>query len=296
MTACNYLCVVERDEALEEATRRLYSTPPEQFAAKRTELARAAKRSGLPQTAQAVTRLRKPTVAAWVVNAYAAANPILIDQLTGVGDQLREAQDSLQVDQLRQLSAERRKLVRGLTQEALRLADRHDAPTSLHEEVAATFDAAVADPSVAASLGSLQHAEHFSGFGFGAGAPRLTVVRGKGGAKISGGPEGKSGRATPGRLTVPARSTAEQRRLVKAVDAARAAMASTRTNLDGARAGERSARQHLHDVEEQLEELQRRVVDAHADLEQARAAVTAAEVTRTAAAAELEHAERRLHR
>ena len=39
------------------------------------------------------------------------------------------------------------------------------APAAVREEVAATFDAALADPEVAANLGTLVRAAHWAGFG-----------------------------------------------------------------------------------------------------------------------------------
>jgi hypothetical protein len=293
MTACNYLHVVEHSEALDQATGVLYSTPPDDFLAKRTELVAEAKRQGDTATAQAIGRLRKPTVAAWIVNAYARANPELITQLTDIGDQLRVAQDSLQVDQLRALSGERRSLTAGLAKDALRHAGRAAASTALHDEVASTFDAAVADPAVAASLGSLQHGEQFSGFGFGA-APALTLVQGgrtPGGAPRSAQPAANQPSPKQPPPPPPKRPAAEQRRLDQAVRVAQRTLDTVDARLDDAQGEERSATATLRALEQQLEDIRRQIGETRSAIEDAKQRITQAKAERRDAATALRRAE-----
>jgi hypothetical protein len=291
MTACNYLYVVEHNEALDQATRVLYSTPPDDFLAKRTELVAEAKRQGDAATAQAIGRLRKPTVAAWIVNAYAIANPELVTQLTDIGDQLRHAQDSLQVEQLRALAGERRALTAGLAKDALRHAGRATASAALHDEVASTFDAAVADPAVAASLGSLQHGEQFSGFGFGSG-PALTLVRGgrtPGGAQQSVPQSAQPSAKQP--PAAPTRSAAEQRRLDRAVQAAQRALDTIDAQLADAQHDERSGAATVRALEQQLEDIRRQIGETRTAVEDAKRRTTQAKAERRDAATVLRRAE-----
>lgn len=288
MTACNYLYVVEHNEALDQATRVLYSTPPDDFLAKRTELVAEAKRQGDAATAQAIGRLRKPTVAAWIVNAYALANPELVTQLTDIGDRLRHAQDSLEVEQLRALSGERRALTAGLAKDALRQAGRAAASTALHDEVAATFDAAVADPAVAASLGSLQHGEQFSGFGFGS-APALTLVRGGRTPGAAAQPSTKQQPAT--QPATPTRSAAEQRRLDRAVQAAQHALDTVDAQLADAQHDERSGTAMIRTLEQRLEDLRHQIGETRSAVEDAKRRSTQAKAERRAAATALRRAE-----
>src|SRR6266571_700942 len=64
-----------------------------------------------------------------------------------------------------ELAAARARLVDELTRAALRAAELSAPPAALREEVTATLDAAIADPGVAAGLGTLVRAAHYAGFG-----------------------------------------------------------------------------------------------------------------------------------
>ena len=64
--------------AVEEALDELYAAKPEDFTALRTKLAAAAKKSGDAEAARRISGSRKPTAAAWVVNAcllYTSPSP-----------------------------------------------------------------------------------------------------------------------------------------------------------------------------------------------------------------------------
>ena len=62
--------------------------------------------------------MRKPTVAAWIVNALALDRPAVVDELADLGARLRDAQDALDAARLRELTTERRRLVAALSQDA----------------------------------------------------------------------------------------------------------------------------------------------------------------------------------
>src|SRR5436190_17648333 len=87
---------------------RLYTEPPERFIALREEAVAAARRAGDRRTAEALGKLRKPTVAAWLVNLLARRRPELVGELLALGEGLRSAQHDLRGDQLRELSGQRR--------------------------------------------------------------------------------------------------------------------------------------------------------------------------------------------
>lgn len=166
-------------DPIEDATRALYAVPPAQFMAERAELVAAAKTNGDEKGAQAIGKLRKPTNGAWIVNALVRHDAKIVDQLNELGDRLRAAQDALDAARMRDLTTERRSVVAELTRRAFNLAGYSLASSAQRDEVLGSFDAAVADPDIAARLGKLQRPEQFSGFGFTpAGPPQLKLVHG----------------------------------------------------------------------------------------------------------------------
>jgi hypothetical protein len=149
------------------AVEELYGADPEAFTGRRGELAAAARDAGDRAAAKAITALRRPTRAAWVVNQLARADPSAPEKLTELAVALRAAQQARQGPRLRELSAERGSLVDALTAQALAVAGVSDPPPSLRLEVAQTLTAVIADPAVAADFarGTLTHAVQWSGFG-----------------------------------------------------------------------------------------------------------------------------------
>jgi hypothetical protein len=269
-------------ELSEDVVAQLYSVPPDQFMAKRAELAEAARKAGDNVAAQTISKLRKPTVAAWIVNALVHDDSSLIDQLVDLGDRMRAAQDALDAAQLRELTSERRKLVDRLTSAAFAKAGRKDPPAALRDEVSGTFDASIADGGIADRLGHLQHAEQWSGFGFlPTGAPQLTVVR--------GGRDDKPAKKTPAK---PKLSAAEKRKQERALTQARDAFTHAQAAYEEANSTERQLGDQVRQLTKKLTKLQSQLDDARADLEQARKDVAQAKTTRREARSVLDKAER----
>ena len=162
-------------ETLAEVEAELYQLDPDEFMARRQELAASAREAGQPAVAKQIAALRKPTRSAWAVNRLVRAEPEATRRLTDLAAELRDAERAMDGARIRELSAARRRLVDDLTAQAL--APLRTPPFALREEVMATFDAAIADPGVAASLGTLVRAAHWAGFGLapapdGASAPQ----------------------------------------------------------------------------------------------------------------------------
>ena len=170
------------DDALAAVVARLYAAPPEEFVAVRTEEAARARKARDTGLAGAIAKLRKPTVAAWLVNLVAHERPELVDELLELAEELRTAQRELRGADLRELSTRRRATVGALAREAARLAgpDRGNLPLA---EVEATFAAALADAEVAAAVrqGRLTKALEYTGFGE-TPRPQLRLVQGGGNA------------------------------------------------------------------------------------------------------------------
>jgi hypothetical protein len=135
----------------------LYALPPEEFTAARDAAARQD---------PALKALRRPTVSAWVVNTLVRQDPALVDELVALGASLADAQQDRQGQEVRALTEQRRQLVSAVTDRAVALAGR-DVSAPVRAEVAATLEAALADPASAAAVrsGQLVRALAFAGFG-----------------------------------------------------------------------------------------------------------------------------------
>jgi hypothetical protein len=275
--------VADESDTFVEAARELYAASPDDFMAKRGELAKQVRAAGDPVGATRIEKLRKPTAAAWMVNALVLDDPSVVDQLADIGSRLREAQDALDAARLRDLSAERRTLVATLTKDAFRLAGRTQPPAGLRDEVTGTFEAAIADDDVAARLGRLQRAEQWSGFGFTAsGTPELTLVQGG----RSRAPE------RPRPPEKPRRTAAEKRRQERALSGAKQAFADADGALDAARTAEQGLSSEIKRLTKKLAKLQDQLDTARSDIETARKDVTAARARRREARSALDRAER----
>jgi hypothetical protein len=151
---------------MDDAIARLYSAPPEEFIALRGEEIAKARQARDTARAAALGKLRKPTVAAWLVNRLAHERPELVADLLALAEELRSAQRELRGADLRELSVRRRATVTALAREAARLAgsSRGNLPMT---EVEATFAAALADAEVASAVreGRLTKALEYTGFG-----------------------------------------------------------------------------------------------------------------------------------
>jgi hypothetical protein len=151
-------------DLLGDAVAELYEADPDDFTGRRAELAAAARDEGEPAVAKQITALRKPTRSAWVVNCLVRADPEVASRLAALSAELRD-EPSMDGTRIRELTAARGRLVDELTRQALQVSGLPAPPAALREEVTATLDAAIADPEVAANLGTLVRAAHWAGFG-----------------------------------------------------------------------------------------------------------------------------------
>jgi hypothetical protein len=164
--------------ATDDLIRRLYESPPDGFVAARTAAVNEARKTGDRDTAKRLAALKKPTVAAWVVNLLALRRPELIEELVELSGALREAQRGLKGDQLRELTAQRRQVISALVAAARQLAQAEEPGIKLPlGEVEATLSAALAEPDVAAQVrtGRLIRSATYAGFGE-VPRPRLRLV------------------------------------------------------------------------------------------------------------------------
>jgi hypothetical protein len=162
--------VTRFDLRFDDVVAHLYSVSPEEFVAERTAAAGRAKEAGDRPLGVRIAKLRKPTVAAWLVNLLAHRRPDLIGELLALGDELRSAQRELRGESLRELSIRRRDTVAALAREARSLAvaaGRSPGEKLPLAEVEQTLTAALADGFVADEVraGVLTRPTNYAGFG-----------------------------------------------------------------------------------------------------------------------------------
>jgi len=248
-----------------EAEAELYRLDPDEFMARRQDLAAGAREAGQTAAAKQIAALRKPTRSAWLVNRLVRADPTAAQRITDLAAELRDAERAMDGTRIRDLSAARRRLVDDLTAEAL--ASLKAPPFALREEVMATFDAAIADPDVAASLGTLVRAAHWAGFGL-APAP-------------DGAPPAPQPAAKKPKTPEPAEAGAErERRRHEKIHVAERAV------VEATRAAE-SASVAEHDLEDTVRRLETELAEARERLAEARRKSYRAESRRQRAAADL---------
>lgn len=140
------------DPTFEEIASGLYSGAPEAFVASRK--ARAAEVDA--DLATRILALRKPSIAAWVVNLFAQERAAQLGEALELARELREAQDDLDAPALAKLGRERRQLTRRLAQAAGELAASRGervTPSTL-EAVEQSISAAFFDQAAAAAVAS----------------------------------------------------------------------------------------------------------------------------------------------
>ncbi|KRF17974.1 hypothetical protein ASG90_06550 [Nocardioides sp. Soil797] len=136
-----------------EAADRLYGLTLAEFTPARDALVKALRKDDRDLSDQ-VKALKKPSTAAWVVNLLVRRDPGQVDQVLIVGAALREAQASLDGDELRALTRQRRQLTSAITQQARAIALEHGQKVtgSVSDQVEATLTAAMVDENAGAAV------------------------------------------------------------------------------------------------------------------------------------------------
>lgn len=152
----------------------LYGLPLEEFTERRNALARELRRAGNRADAEAVAKLRKPTVAAWAVNQLVRTQQREIAALFEAGDALQKAQADVvarrgDAASLRRTTEAERSAVQQLIETARGLlnADGQELTPARLEQVSETLHAAALDPGARAKLsdGCLEHELRHVGLG-----------------------------------------------------------------------------------------------------------------------------------
>lgn len=258
-----------------EVAEQLYAAAPEDFTAKRTAEAAAAKKSGDKELAKQIGGLRKPTRAAWLVNLLARSAADDVSGLLDLGAALREAQENLDAADLRTLSRQRNQVVDQLSRQAVALGADADyqATEAVRQEVAQTLQAALADPDTADLVrrGVLAQAVSYGGFG------TFDLAAAAGPTRSSPAKRSPSGAASEDTDAAGTADDAEAAERAEAEQAARRKLWElAKDALGKAEEDAEQARAEIDTRAEQTAELRRRLAEAEEAENQARDTADAA--------------------
>lgn len=151
------------------AADELYRLAPEDFTARRDQLAGAMRAGGDRAGAASVRALRRPTTSAWLVNQLVHDDAPGLAALHDLAEALRAAQGALDAPELRQLAPRRHEVIAGLVERARQVAQAagREVGGPVLEEVRRTLEAAVADVAADAAVrsGRLVAPLSYSGLG-----------------------------------------------------------------------------------------------------------------------------------
>jgi hypothetical protein len=272
---------------LETAANELYALSPDDFIERRQQFVAEARQARDRQLATEIGRLRRPTRSAWLINLLARQEPEAVSALLELGGALQDAQQRMAGDELRQLSAERRKTVDALARRAVELGNEHgySVPEGAKQEVGQTLQTALGDPEIADLLraGRLTQAVTFGGFG-------PTDLASALGASLPTKAPSQPAKPVPAEPAPP--PDPEQRREAeKAAKEARERAAAARRAAETAEGTAETATQRADELADQVESLRSQLRQAEAAEREAREAARAArkqyqELRQAAASAE----------
>ena len=273
---------------LKTAADELYALSPDDFIGRRKQLVAEARQARDRELATQINQLRRPTRSAWLINLLARHEPEAVTALLELGAALQDAQQRMAGDELRQLSAERRKTVDTLARRAIELGRDHgySAPEGAVQEVGQTLQSALGDPEIADLIraGHLTQAVTYGGFGptdlasaLGASLPTKAPTQ----------PKEKVVSTEP----APVLDPKQRRQAEKAAKEARERATATRKAAESAEAEAEAATQRSDELADQVESLRSQLRQAEAAEREAREAARAArkhyqELRQTALSAE----------
>lgn len=237
---------------LDTAADELYAISPDDFIERRQQLVAEAKQAGDRQLATQIGKFRRPTRSAWLINVLAREEPDDITALLDLGAALQEAQQRMAGDELRQLSAERRRTVDAMARRAVELGRDHgyDAPDGAVQEVGQTLQTALGDREIADLVrgGRLTQAVTYGGFGP---ADLSSALGASPPAKAPSRPE----KAAEAPAAAPKRDAKQRREEEKAAAEARERATEARQDADSAEEAAEAATQRADDLADQVETL-----------------------------------------
>jgi hypothetical protein len=149
------------DGPAEEELERLYLQPPERFTAERNALAKRLREEGDREASEEIKKLRKPSLAAWLVNQLGLREPDDVARLMDAGERMRAAEESMlagraDADELRAAATAVREALERLSARAREIAaeDGRKLNQATLDRVAETLQAVSTDEAVAESVRS----------------------------------------------------------------------------------------------------------------------------------------------
>ena len=256
---------------LETAANEVYALSPDEFVERRQQLVAEARKEGDRQLATQIGKLRRPTRSAWLINLLARQEPEELTALLELGAALQDAQQRMAGDELRQLSAQRRKTVDALARRAIELGREHgySAPDGAIQEASQTLQTALGDPEIAELVrsGRLNQAVTYGGFG----PTDLASAFGAPPTKAPSRPE-KQPAAAPARAPDPKQRREAEKAAAKAQERATAA----RKAAESAESEAEAATQHADEQADRVESLRSQLRQAESAEREAREAARAA--------------------
>jgi hypothetical protein len=252
---------------LDTAADELYAVSPDDFIERRKQLVAEARQEGNREIATQIGKLRRPTRSAWLINLLAREESDNINALFELGAALQQAQQRMAGDELRQLSAERRKTVDALARRAVELGRQqgYEAPDGASQEVGQTLQSALGDQEIAdlVRAGHLTQAVTYGGFGptdlasaLGASLPTKAPSR----------PEKQAEAPQP----PPKRDAKQRREAEKAASEARELATEARQAAESAEEEAEAATQRADDLADQVESLRTQLRQTEAAEREAR--------------------------
>ncbi|MEV5523795.1 hypothetical protein AB0N43_25445, partial [Streptomyces pseudogriseolus] len=137
---------------VEAVLDELYALPPSDFVARREERAARARTRRRAEDARRIHAARRPTLAGWAANLLRRSRPDEARRFLELGRALREAYATLDPGGLKELSAQRRRIVSEMSRQAAALTREAGHPLSdaVLRDVETTLRAVLADPEAAA--------------------------------------------------------------------------------------------------------------------------------------------------
>lgn len=255
---------------LSAVAHELYGLTPAEFTPARNARAKELRAAGEKELADAVRAMPRPSAAAWLANAMVRHLGEEVTGLLELGEELRRAQADLDAAQLRELTAQRRRLVSALARRGRDLAGElgHKVGPGVVEQLAATLNAAMTDKEAAEALrtGLLVAPMESSGLG-GVDLDAVLAVPGAAG-----------GRAPEGVAPLAPKRAARDAERARAREAAARRLTEAQDQLAAAEAEAATADRRRRKTEEHVRSLQAGVLQARAETEDLRRRLEAAEV------------------
>ncbi len=174
--------VGEKGNGVDERLDKLYREHPDRFVASRNQLAKELRTGGNRDEADRIRRLRRPSVAAWLINRMALSSPRPLEEFAQASRRLEEAQrraldgDDDAVAEWRVAAAGQREANAAVVETAAGLARDSDRPANprVLELITETLQAAAVDADLRERVmrGRLEREQAATTLGTPAVAPR----------------------------------------------------------------------------------------------------------------------------